>query len=113
MGRSLPSQWVRLCRLLRPEHGLVENDRSRRIGDMPVSSVSVAFAFNSGPTKSQSMDKPRPFAGIEGRRVGGDPDDEREHFYLCPACGQAVDMRKLGQVFHHEVPGHEPLDLDG
>lgn len=32
-----------------------------------------------------------------------------EHFYVCEACGQAVDMRKLGDVFHHEEPEHEPL----
>jgi hypothetical protein len=30
---------------------------------------------------------------IIGKRVGGDPEDEREHFYLCPSCGQAVDAR--------------------
>ncbi len=55
--------------------------------------------------------------GIFGQRV--DPItkqpikcEERDHFYTCPACGQAVDMRDLGQVFHHEDAGHEPLALD-
>lgn len=38
--------------------------------------------------------------------------EEHEHFYVCAACGQAVDMRDLGQVFHHEDAGHEPLALD-
>lgn len=42
-------------------------------------------------------------------RVGGDPANEVEHFYICLACGQAVDKRDLGEVFHHEMPGHEPL----
>lgn len=42
-----------------------------------------------------------------GTRVGGDPEDEAEHFYVCKVCGQAVDMRDLGEVFRHEEPGHE------
>jgi hypothetical protein len=25
---------------------------------------------------------------IPGRRVGGDPVDEREHFIECPTCGR-------------------------
>jgi hypothetical protein len=48
-----------------------------------------------------------------GVRVAGPPvTSEAEHFYVCEACGQAVDMRDLGQVFHHEEPGHEPLRTD-
>lgn len=35
--------------------------------------------------------------------------DEREHFMRCGRCGQMFDMRDLGQVFHHEEVGHEPL----
>lgn len=46
---------------------------------------------------------------LKSARVGGEPADEGEHFYLCAHCGQAVDMRKLGDVFHHEGPDHEPL----
>ena len=38
--------------------------------------------------------------------------DESEHFYVCAVCGQAVDMRDLGEVFHHETPGHKPIELD-
>lgn len=53
-----------------------------------------------------------PAKGIIGHRQGGDPEDERENFYICKACGQAVDMRDLGQVFHHEEIDHEPIDLD-
>jgi len=44
-----------------------------------------------------------------GTIVGPAPADEREHFYVCPACGQAVDMRRLGDVFHHEDEGHQPI----
>ena len=50
--------------------------------------------------------------GIIGHRVGGDPEGERDNFYVCAACGQAVDMRDLGQVFHHEEAGHDQIDLD-
>jgi hypothetical protein len=47
--------------------------------------------------------------GIRGKRIGGEPDDESEHFYVCKACGQSVDKRDLFAVFHHEAEGHEPL----
>lgn len=50
--------------------------------------------------------------GIIGQRVGGDPYNELDNFYTCKACGQSVDMRDLGQVFHHEDEGHEPIDLE-
>lgn len=40
-----------------------------------------------------------------------DLEDESQHFYVCPECGQAVDMRKLGDVLHHEEPGHDPLPV--
>jgi hypothetical protein len=46
---------------------------------------------------------------LNATRREGDPTDEREHFYVCCACGQAVDMRRLGDVFHHEDYGHEPI----
>jgi hypothetical protein len=46
---------------------------------------------------------------IIGNRAGGSFGEEKEHFYVCASCGQAVDMRDLGQVFHHEEPGHKPL----
>jgi hypothetical protein len=47
--------------------------------------------------------------GLRSQRVGSEPADEAEHFYVCKECGQAVDMRRLGDVFYHEEPGHEPL----
>jgi hypothetical protein len=50
--------------------------------------------------------------GIIGHREGGDPENEEDNFYTCAVCGQAVDMRDLGQVFHHEEEGHEKIDLD-
>lgn len=50
--------------------------------------------------------------GIIGERVGGNPKNEIDNFYCCKACGQSVDKRDLGQVFHHEELGHEPIDAD-
>jgi len=55
--------------------------------------------------------------GITGIRIdqeSGKPIEveEHEHFYVCRACGQSVDMRDFGQIFHHEEDGHEPLRLD-
>lgn len=44
---------------------------------------------------------------ITGSRIGGDPEDERKHFYICVRCGQAVDKRDLGQILHHEEPEHK------
>lgn len=37
---------------------------------------------------------------------------ELDNFYTCKACGQCVDMRNLGQVFHHEESGHKPLSIN-
>jgi hypothetical protein len=51
---------------------------------------------------------PRP-GTIKGQRADNLPVGEEQHFYVCKACDQAVDMRDLGQVFHHEVPGHKKL----
>lgn len=34
---------------------------------------------------------------------------EAEHFLTCKACGQPMDLRNLGDVLHHEEPGHAPL----
>jgi hypothetical protein len=52
------------------------------------------------------------FKGIVGRRVGKQPENETDHFYICPQCGQAVDMRELWQVFHHEDPDHQRHDVN-
>lgn len=37
---------------------------------------------------------------------------ESDHFYTCSRCGQAVDMRNLGDVFHHEAAEHEPIPVN-
>jgi predicted RNA-binding Zn-ribbon protein involved in translation (DUF1610 family) len=38
-------------------------------------------------------------------------DTEASHFQLCPECGQAIDLRRLGDVFHHDEPEHAPLPV--
>jgi hypothetical protein len=38
-------------------------------------------------------------------------EDEREHFYVCDVCGQAVDARRLGDVLYHDEPIHSPLPV--
>ena len=53
-----------------------------------------------------------PASGIRGKIVGKEPKDEREHFVICSVCGQAIDMRELGEVFHHAQPGHAPLPVE-
>lgn len=58
------------------------------------------------------MQTDNPGTGIVGVRIGDQPTSEAAHFYRCARCGQAVDKRDLGQVFHHEEEGHEPLPLD-
>jgi hypothetical protein len=79
---------------------------------------------------SPVKDEPRKMTGIwatlspeqkllalsyDGPDLIGDPTlfrrqtDEAEHFYLCPTCGQAVDMRDLAQVFYHDEEGHRRL----
>jgi hypothetical protein len=47
--------------------------------------------------------------GPEGREP--ESEDETVHFYICKACGQAVDKRRLGDVFHHEEETHERLPV--
>jgi hypothetical protein len=49
-----------------------------------------------------------PTIGSPGEYLG-ETRDESDHFYTCVTCGQAVDCRDLGEVFHHEEDGHAPL----
>ena len=49
---------------------------------------------------------------LKSERIGGEPCREAEHFMRCPECGQMFDMRRLGDVLHHDEPGHEPLPLN-
>ena len=58
-----------------------------------------------------------PGTGFVGIRLGVDGMpmvvvNEADHFCLCNVCGQAIDRRDLGQVFHHDEPGHKPIQVD-
>ena len=46
---------------------------------------------------------------IQGRITGPGSKNQADHLYRCPACGQTVDRRQLGQVLHHDIPDHKPL----
>jgi hypothetical protein len=47
--------------------------------------------------------------GSRERVISPEAGADRDHFYKCPACGQQVDRRQLGEVLHHEVPEHKAL----
>jgi hypothetical protein len=100
---------------------------SRHVEDTPgqVGKIAVAAGFlkasqtigwrikDSSPTIQHFFGKEHIAAirpgTIIGHRVGGEPPNESDHFYTCSNCGQLVDMRDLGQVFHHETKDHPPL----
>lgn len=45
-------------------------------------------------------------------RLVGAPIREEQHYYVCETCGQAVDMRLLGDVMYHEQEDHKPLRVN-
>lgn len=49
--------------------------------------------------------------GIVGKRIGLHDRSKECNYYICDECGQAVDMRNLGEVFHHKDAGHKPLPV--
>ena len=53
---------------------------------------------------------------IIGKRVGGEPKNEAEHYMKCGVCGGYFDMRDLGNVFEHEGqlphPAQDMSDAD-
>jgi hypothetical protein len=46
---------------------------------------------------------------LRGKRRGGEPESEVEHFRTCVACGQSFHMRSFAQAFHHNETGHHRL----
>jgi len=81
-----------------PASGLPQSPHARRLRQ--------AAARHSGPPPLAMTDRDELNAFSS---QGPDHTDERRHFYVCKRCGQAVDKRNLGDVFHHEEPGHERL----
>jgi hypothetical protein len=45
-----------------------------------------------------------PRGTVIGKRIGGQPTDEAEHFFKFEMCGDWFDMRDLGAVLEHEEP---------
>jgi hypothetical protein len=61
----------------------------------------------------QDLDELNVYRSAKGGPAGPEPEpeDEAAHFYVCK-CGQAVDRRRLGDVFHHMQEDHQPLPAD-
>lgn len=57
------------------------------------------------------MPKPEINVMIVGTVVGPEPENDADHFYVCPTCHQAVDYRRLDLVFYHDQDGHKPKPL--
>jgi hypothetical protein len=45
--------------------------------------------------------KTEPHGKYLGRDAGNIAQSEADNFIECPACGELVDMRDLGEVFEH------------
>ncbi len=45
---------------------------------------------------------------VRVRRVGGEPENEADHFTKCP-CGTWVDMRDPDKVLEHVGPHQPPM----
>jgi len=54
------------------------------------------------PIRARHRSRSMPRKTIIGERLGGEPQDEREHFIECPACGRWLEMRDLTAVLAHE-----------
>jgi hypothetical protein len=53
-------------------------------------------------TKIARMAPTIPRGTVIGKRTGGLPLSEADHFHKCEACGRWFDMRDLGAVLDHE-----------
>jgi hypothetical protein len=60
-----------------------------------------AVAFYGGSSRQDArrrMVTEIPRGTVIGRRIGGQPTDEAEHFFKFEMCGDWFDMRDLGAV---------------
>lgn len=90
--------------------------RTQRSSDGPLAAYTAVEEVTMARITTRKYDKMVKAAALKikhgqiiGYRMGGEHAGESEHFYTCKKCGQAVDKRDLGQVFHHEAPNHQPL----
>ena len=56
-----------------------------------------------------SLKLDNPFSGRIAKQFDAPFAHQRELSYRCGVCAQRVNARDLGQVFHHETPGHRPI----
>lgn len=50
-----------------------------------------------------------PFSGRIAKQFDAPFAHQKELTYTCGVCKQRVNARDLGQVFHHEQPGHKRI----
>jgi len=74
--------------------------RTANLGSTPAARQRNARPMKPSRARRRSRSMAR--KKIIGKRLGGEPQDEREHFIQCPACGRWLDMRDLGEVLDHE-----------
>jgi hypothetical protein len=67
------------------------------------------YGSSSEPRTTHAMNES---TGIKGRAEGVEPENEAEHFDVCPLCGQAFDMRDLDDVMRHGNPHDTARKLD-
>jgi hypothetical protein len=70
--------------------------------------VSSDRSLGNSMTKIARMTRTIPRGTVIGKRTGGPPLTEAEHFHKCEACGGWFDMRDLGAVLDHEEPLPHP-----
>ena len=56
-----------------------------------------------------SLKLDNPFSGRIAKQFDAPFSHQRELSYRCGVCAQRVNARDLGQVFHHETPGHRAI----
>jgi hypothetical protein len=70
---------------------------------------SLSEAMGFPPLSEFTREMRALLMGIRGGPARGQPVQERQHFFKCQECGQAIDRRSLYQVLHHEEAGHQRL----
>jgi hypothetical protein len=53
------------------------------------------------------MDSSDPVRWLRERLLGVEPVNELDHYTTCPVCGQAIDLRKIAELIHHDAERHE------
>lgn len=72
-----------------------------------MSCVVMSMMISEPHIHSLKLDNP--FSGRIAKPFDAPFAQQRELSYRCCQCGQRVNARDLGQVFHHETPGHSPI----